>query len=797
MSRPFGPYVLYEELGTGTSGTVFRARAQTPPRDLAIKLLQERPDPDSDAERRFLREMGLVATLDHPNLVKIRANGTINGVRYIAMELVKGLSLQELIAVNGALEPALALAICSQIAQALVELHSRGILHRDIKPANVLLAQDGHVKVADFGLMRAEGSTLLTQPGALVGTLPYLAPEVLSRGEYSVRSDIWAVGVTLYRMLTDRMPVDSANLMQWLTVPDGRQIPSPRSLQPEIPPEVSDLAMQLLEPEPSLRDMDAAGVSAALAKILAQLGVANAQAVLSAKGTRTFLERSAGLTSGTESRRPVSKPSRSRALTGTAVALALIAIGYVFKPAPLRHSNARPSPSVEAAAPVSEGRLVVFVRKAATLDAAVKVWTKAQMNPAMDGKRLRDSTKELLPEALRIAHFWRTMDLPKSALVAGALGKFLDGCWATGLLDRESGLAHEFEEWSRANEAELLAALWDLGPAGEPGRRKVPKTVEIEGSLARFLAAPKEPEQLPDWLLGQARLMYVLYKLDQQELAGRAAYRLISAAPWASMRRDVFAKLYPELCYHIQVNRFQEALLRLQGDMVTAAIHIPRGKHVDPQSDGQEGWKDMWWAAEERPHDRATTHALLMVSEWTPWLSRRAQKITQELLVTGENLLERRSWVGFLQLMILIEKLCRVHTDLNLDRAALTHAFCDWQQHIPNCWPGAYLEAFSCALEQDCQAWRTIAVKAEQFVEDWARTEPPSLHCDRARVMVAVLPIACYLMQGGVATVRDKLKRTRDGFFNLLDDKRRLTEADLKQIRETVASLVPQPEAAR
>jgi hypothetical protein len=790
--RSFGPYILHEELGSGASGTVFRARQQAAPRDLAIKLLQERPDPDSETELRFLREMGLVATLDHPNLVKIHANGTIEGIRYIAMELVRGLSLQELVAVTGPLEPALALAICSQIAQALAFLHARRVLHRDIKPANVLLAHHGQVKVADFGLMRAQGSTMLTQPGALVGTLPYMAPEVLARGEYSVRSDIWALGVTLYKMLTDRLPVDSTNLVDWLDALDGRQIPTPRSLRAQIPQPVSDLVMQMLEPATSLRDIDADSVNAALVQVLQEQG-APAAAVLSSPATRALLERSAGLTSGSLIRPGARATARHRTAAGATLALALIGLGYVLKPAPAPRPGAPTRATAEPPAPVSAGRLDVFVRQARELDTAVKPWLKGRMYPPMDGKKLRDSTRPLLPEALRVAHFWKAT-LANSATVARALGQVLDACWATGLLDREEGLAYELGIWSRNNEKELVTALLELNPPG--GDSQLAKhRLQAVGGIENLLVQPRDGSKLDAWLLCQTSMLQTLFLTGQYQLACRAASRIHRSQLPATLSATTLEALFRDLAYTVYMNHFCEAVLRLEGDIFTA-VYRARG-HLDPMNDNQAGWKSMWWGPEDHPEARTTGREVLSVSEWVPWLRRRAEVITQDLLENAVGLLHGPQDERYTELVIVVTKLCRIRDDLRLDSTPLMNAFREWQHRIKSCWSAAALEATSCAVQQGCQEWRQLAPKALQLVEAWAKTQPRSASRDRTRLSVALLPATCYLMQGSVAETRAALKRVRDSYRRRVELGRGLSEDDFKQVVESVTNLVPPAEAAR
>jgi serine/threonine protein kinase len=209
---PFFPqYEILRMLGRGGMGAVYLARQISLKRLVAIKLL---PTDMSDSEQgfseRFKNEAQAMAQLNHPGIVAVYDFGqTANGLLYIVMEYVEGTDVQLMLASQGRLHSAHAMAITAHVCDALQYAHTRGIIHRDIKPSNIMVSNDGVVKVADFGLAKmSHGQTTgLTQSGMAMGTLHFMAPEALTLGTaVDQRADIYAVGVMLYQMLTGKLP---------------------------------------------------------------------------------------------------------------------------------------------------------------------------------------------------------------------------------------------------------------------------------------------------------------------------------------------------------------------------------------------------------------------------------------------------------------------------------------------------------------------------------------------------------------------------------------------------------------
>ena len=255
-----GDYEILEPLGEGGMGAVFRARHARLGRVIALKVLKSGTVVNEEHERRFQREMTLAAGLSHPHLVKILDGGTVDGTAFIAMELVDGLTVTHMVSNWSPLPWHVAVAIASRIADGLAYLHDRSILHRDVKPSNVLVSYDGFVKLLDFGLARGHNATVMTQVGAVVGTLQYLSPELLTGAEATPATDLWATGVVLYVMLCGRMHVTAAEFNDWVQAIVNDPITPPGAIVPTLPAQVSQLVMRALAREPKQRPPTAAAL---------------------------------------------------------------------------------------------------------------------------------------------------------------------------------------------------------------------------------------------------------------------------------------------------------------------------------------------------------------------------------------------------------------------------------------------------------------------------------------------------------------------------------------------------------
>jgi DNA-binding beta-propeller fold protein YncE/predicted Ser/Thr protein kinase len=201
-------YEVEELVGRGGMGEIYRARDPRLERRVALKLLAERYSEDEVFRERLLRESRIAASLDHPNVVPVYEAGEIDDRLFIAMRFVEGSDLEALLRSDGPLEPARALAIASQVAEALDAAHARGLVHRDVKPSNVLLDRQDrreHVYLADFGLTQSVSDRGPTD-GHLVGTVDYVAPEQIRGDEVDGRADVYGLGCVLFQALTGSVP---------------------------------------------------------------------------------------------------------------------------------------------------------------------------------------------------------------------------------------------------------------------------------------------------------------------------------------------------------------------------------------------------------------------------------------------------------------------------------------------------------------------------------------------------------------------------------------------------------------
>ncbi len=210
-----GPYEIVAPLGVGGMGEVYRAKDPRLGREVALKVLPDSFAEDADRLRRFEQEARAASSLNHPNIVTIHEIGSAAGATYLAMELVDGVSLRELLA-SGPMPPKRMLDVAVQIAEALAKAHGAGIVHRDLKPENVMVSRDGYVKLLDFGLAKlfvAPGGDETaaptaapqhTLPGSVMGTVGYMSPEQASGRPVDFRSDQFALGSILYEMATGK-----------------------------------------------------------------------------------------------------------------------------------------------------------------------------------------------------------------------------------------------------------------------------------------------------------------------------------------------------------------------------------------------------------------------------------------------------------------------------------------------------------------------------------------------------------------------------------------------------------------
>jgi len=226
-------------------------------RTVALKVMHRSLADDPAFVRRFIGEAKSVASLSHPNVVHVFDQGTDGDVVYLSMEYVPGRTLRDVLRDRGRLPAREALEILIPVLAALGAAHQAGMVHRDVKPENVLLAEDGRIKVVDFGLARAIEATNQTRTGVMIGTIGYMSPEQVTTGGADVRSDVYACGIMLFELVTGRQPYDGETPMSVAYRHVHDTVPPPSSLVAEVPALIDDLVAQATAREPHDRPADA------------------------------------------------------------------------------------------------------------------------------------------------------------------------------------------------------------------------------------------------------------------------------------------------------------------------------------------------------------------------------------------------------------------------------------------------------------------------------------------------------------------------------------------------------------
>ena len=260
--KMLGVYRCDTLLGRGAMGAVYLAFHQQLERRCALKVLSPKyVETDADYVNRFRQEAIAVANLHHPNVVMAYAVGNHDGLHFLEMEFVAGHSLQKVLDTRQRLELTDALRITAQIADGLAAAHRSGLIHRDVKPENVLMTKElhglGRAKIGDFGLakrVRGRGEKVFD---GLVGTPHYMAPELFSGSQASTSTDMYALGVCLFRMLTGRLPFVAKTIKQLMSQALTQPFPDPRADCPNLPNEVAELVEWLVHRDPQQRPRDA------------------------------------------------------------------------------------------------------------------------------------------------------------------------------------------------------------------------------------------------------------------------------------------------------------------------------------------------------------------------------------------------------------------------------------------------------------------------------------------------------------------------------------------------------------
>jgi len=262
-------YKVLEKIGGGGMSVVWKGYDLVLDRYVALKVLRPEMSEDEDFIRRFRREAKAAAGLSHPNIVSIYDVGEDQGLYFIVMELIEGETLRDRLRREGKLSLKEALSIAAEICEGLGHAHANKIIHRDVKPQNILITEQGHVKVADFGIARALGGVSTTSSNVVVGSAPYLSPEQAQNGVVSVRSDLYSLGVVVYEMLGGKPPFAGETPVAIALQHVEARVPSLKEINPEIPQPVEAFVQKALSKNPDQRFQSAEEMLLAIRSLLA------------------------------------------------------------------------------------------------------------------------------------------------------------------------------------------------------------------------------------------------------------------------------------------------------------------------------------------------------------------------------------------------------------------------------------------------------------------------------------------------------------------------------------------------
>jgi serine/threonine protein kinase len=459
-----GRFTLLERIGAGTMGRVYRARQAPLGRIVAIKVLQMHQGiaDDPHFKRRFFMEASLTAQLRHPNTIQIIDYGEEgeggDEILFIAMEYLQGTTLADLMEREGRLHWTRAFSITQQVARSLREAHGHGVIHRDLKPANLMLVHEepGHdlVKVLDFGLVKAwrdgasvpESDLQMTQKGVILGSAFYMAPEQ-AHGKGDPRTDVYALGVILFHLLTGKLPYDGHTSMEVIVKHHSRPIPRLSEMTPglDVPPEVEALVRRCMAKRPDDRPQDM-NVLLEEMRALAHLsegGIRGSRTDLPAlgsepmrpSGARDRIEEPAGLF-GSQRQDPTG--DRRTLAVGVFIAAILLGVGGMFV---LQRGDEAPAEPVEAAAPITE---TVFLVETEPAGATVIV----------DGEELGQTP----------LRFTRPLPSAEGEVVSAEVRLSLEGYFPMTLQATSDGRA----------EVRVMRSLVSLDPSPDTGRARTP-----------------------------------------------------------------------------------------------------------------------------------------------------------------------------------------------------------------------------------------------------------------------------------------------------------------------------------
>lgn len=323
IGEKLGSFRIEAILGTGAMGVVYRGISETTGKPAAVKVISGELAQKSKSYERFRREAEILKQFRHPNIVRFLAVGRYQGTSYFAMEYVAGETLEQMLRRQGPRPWREIVELAIQTCEALHYAHEHGVVHRDLKPSNLMVSEEGQIKLTDFGIAKDLDATALTATGRTLGTAAYMAPEQI-RGtpEVSHKTDLYALGVVLYQMLTGRVPFEGSSAVVLMHCHMNEPPPRPSARVAEIPVALDKLVVQLMAKDPNDRPWDAAAVAVSLGEIRDKASRGDTVAMVWAtEGDQELTPTRAGLltrAAGTEVPAPkprkAAKPKRRLAL---------------------------------------------------------------------------------------------------------------------------------------------------------------------------------------------------------------------------------------------------------------------------------------------------------------------------------------------------------------------------------------------------------------------------------------------------------------------------------------------------
>jgi serine/threonine protein kinase, bacterial len=306
-----GRYRVEVMIATGGMSSVYRGLDLRLDRPVALKIMDSRYAGDQQFLTRFQREARAVARLKDPGLVAVYDQGIEGRHPFLVMELVEGGTLRELLRERGPMPPHAVAAVLAPVLGGLAVAHAAGLVHRDVKPENVLISDDGGVKIADFGLVRAVAEAKITSTSVILGTAAYLSPEQVSTGDASPRSDVYAVGILAYELLTGDTPFtgDSALAVAYQRI--DNDVPAASTVIAGVPTQFDELVRHATARDPAGRYADARDMAEDLEAIVDQLGLP----AFRVPAPRNSAQHAAAATAATMARKPPPTPQPPRQQT--------------------------------------------------------------------------------------------------------------------------------------------------------------------------------------------------------------------------------------------------------------------------------------------------------------------------------------------------------------------------------------------------------------------------------------------------------------------------------------------------